>query len=446
MRRPDQKLRNAPCLWRYHGRKRTHRTGRWTRTPTGFHTRTRKFETPYKTPVGELGSSHISETQRAQVVASEGTLITVNTMNMQGVPYCDYYEIHGIFVVRPAGADMELISLQSIGWKKHTWLKSKITSVATTRAVGSFDNWRKTALPAIEAFALRSRMVGPQATAPSLETLTIGGRLRRSSGGGASGGAGGGAVSIAGSDSGSEAADSDGFYDVCSDEDSGGGDNGGGGSGDGHGASGGATSLAAPPQANLKPLPLGGSLAMSGLPYDKEEAMRWSVDAGGDSWWTLPSPRARQQTTSDVFEFLVVGEPKSGRTSLVTSFCRWAALRNSGGGEAANGGGERQARITLHSQDICVRLAEFEDGGGGAGGAEETFGGLLRPAANSKPPPSGASPAARPPPPPPSRPADAVLVVYDTTDRRSFHQLASWFRHARAVSPTSVVSDMQQQL
>ena len=46
--------------------------GVWTRTPTGFHTRTRRFESPYKTPFGELGRTAIVETQRAQIVAAEG--------------------------------------------------------------------------------------------------------------------------------------------------------------------------------------------------------------------------------------------------------------------------------------------------------------------------------------------------------------------------------------
>eukprot|EP01052_Picozoa_sp_SAG31_P052101 SAG31_NODE_12700_length_923_cov_1.425971_2_plen_54_part_01 len=53
-------------------------------------------------------------------------------MVMKGVPYCDYYNIHGIFVVKPLNEhDSLLISLQAISWTKHTWLKSKITSIAT---------------------------------------------------------------------------------------------------------------------------------------------------------------------------------------------------------------------------------------------------------------------------------------------------------------------------
>lgn len=107
--------------------------------------------------MGELGRTKIVETQRAQVVGREGTLITVNTMVMKGVPYCDYYNIHGIFVITKKGLDIELVSLQAISWMKSTWLKSKITSIATNRAITGFETWRLTALPAIAAYALEAR-------------------------------------------------------------------------------------------------------------------------------------------------------------------------------------------------------------------------------------------------------------------------------------------------
>ena len=54
------------------------------------------------------------------------------------------------------------------------------------------------------------------------------------------------------------------------------------------------------------PLPRMPSLAAAGFNAD-EAAMRWSVDAGGESWWTVPSPRKRKQASLDVFELVVVG-------------------------------------------------------------------------------------------------------------------------------------------
>jgi hypothetical protein len=60
---------------------------RWAPSPMGFHSRVRKFSTGYKTPLGEMGSCRMKETQRVKVLQAATTVLMVNTMNLAGVPY-----------------------------------------------------------------------------------------------------------------------------------------------------------------------------------------------------------------------------------------------------------------------------------------------------------------------------------------------------------------------
>eukprot|EP01050_Picozoa_sp_SAG11_P004760 SAG11_NODE_313_length_10878_cov_43.354578_5_plen_145_part_00 len=58
------------------------RCGRWVRAPAGHHTRERAFETPFSTPLGEMGSTKLTELQRIQLIENGG-ILTINTMNMK---------------------------------------------------------------------------------------------------------------------------------------------------------------------------------------------------------------------------------------------------------------------------------------------------------------------------------------------------------------------------
>ena len=53
----------------------------------GFHARQRRARSPYKTPLGELGSCRMSEVQRVKVLQGGSTILLLNTMSLAGVPY-----------------------------------------------------------------------------------------------------------------------------------------------------------------------------------------------------------------------------------------------------------------------------------------------------------------------------------------------------------------------
>ena len=141
---------------------------RWAPTAMGFHSRVRRFSTGYETPLGEMGACQMMETQRVKVLPAAATLLMVNTMKLAGVPYSDYYEVHTQFLVNKANDGIEVRVFQAITWLKSTWLKSKISGVAYERCVDSFKVWPQNSLPTLRAYMAASRQPLPAGAVPQL--------------------------------------------------------------------------------------------------------------------------------------------------------------------------------------------------------------------------------------------------------------------------------------
>jgi hypothetical protein len=395
---------------------RNFKCGPWARVPAGFHSRIRTFETPFKTPFGEIGSCQMRETQRVQ--SAGAAVLTVNTMQMKGVPYADYYEVHGIFVATADGPDLEITSLQAVTWLKHTWMKSKISNIAKDRASIGMQLWQENALPVLRELVAATGARAP--TCPPFGALTP--------------------RPILGVEATSKVLEEVAW----------------------------AAELAVATQQLPEPPAAGtpGSAAeatpelnLPALALPRGE-LRWSTAAGEESWWTLPAPSARREVGVNAgFQIVVVGAPGCGRSALLQSFGQWAALHRHDDetGLPPTSSTARVpgsfVRIRVHGQEVGVSMAEPPSARALPPSAKalrahkvselrrlaQATPGLadveLEKALDSSDPRTALAELLAAGPPPATGPVigllrehaavQGALLVYDTTDRVSFHALCA---------------------
>ena len=296
----------------------------------GFHSRVRKFRTGYKTPLGEVGACEMTETQRIKVMPAAATVLMVNTMDLAGIPYSDYYEVHTQFIVTTADGGIEVRVFQAITWLKSTWLKGKIGGLAYERCVDSFKVWPQNSLPTLRAYVEASRKPPVEGSEPQLVPPL--------------------AVLLATGEGGSPPPRQHPGRRIPSPP--------------AQEPAGSASQLDAPAAAEATPSPPGeeqqqqpgGEAAAEGaepfaaavdaaqtvsVPMQRGGNGRWSLGAGDDAWWSAPSPRARRGDR-DVVRITVAGDSVDCCAGLVRQFANASLPRD----EEAAGAGASQFDAT----------------------------------------------------------------------------------------------------
>ncbi len=420
---------------------------RWAPTTLGFHSRERRFSTGYETPLGELGACQMRETQRVKVLPGAATVLMVNTMNLAGVPYCDYYEVHTQFLVTTAKDGIEVRVFQAISWLKSTWLKSKISNVAYERCVDSFKVWPQNSLPTLRAYVAASRKPLPAGAAPqlvpSLESLLatsnklISPRPRSGSG-----------RRTPSPPVGTQEGDARPIQQAES-----------------------GTADAGPEpeeQTEERAEPflesIGGEVdGNSPLPsVQRSHNDRWSVLAGDDAWWSAPSPHARRGDR-DVVRITVVGDSADSCAGFVQQFANASLPRDETATDSAGanlfdatdpfawvenaagwwqGNGDEPSR-PADRRDRTSRLYDSQSGDAkGNVGLIGLDGSCVREVSLHAQSANVLLSVWRM-----DRPAhdqsscDAAIVLYDVTNRESFHHAEDWARRVRAQDESDSVKD-----
>eukprot|EP01043_Picozoa_sp_COSAG02_P045970 COSAG02_NODE_4256_length_5579_cov_2.549453_3_plen_1065_part_00 len=417
---------------------------RWAPTTLGFHSRERRFSTGYETPLGELGACQMRETQRVKVLPAAATVLMVNTMNLAGVPYCDYYEVHTQFLVTTAKDGIEVRVFQAISWLKSTWLKSKISNVAYERCVDSFKVWPQNSLPTLRAYVAASRKPLPAGAAPqlvpSLEALlatsnkSISPRPRSGSG-----------RQSPSPVVGAQEGDADQLRQAAESAAADAGPEPGKQTGRGK------TEESEEPFLES----IGGEVdGSSSLPsVQRSHNDRWSLLAGDEAWWSAPSPHARRGDR-DVVRITIVGDSVDCCAGLVRQFANASLPRDETAADTAGAsqfdatdpfawvenaagwwqGNGDEPSPPADSQDVISRLRDSQssdtranDGLIGLDGSclrevslhAQSANVLLSVWDTDRPARDQSS-------------CDAAIVLYDVTNRESFHHAEDWARRVRA--------------